>query len=262
MTLKTLAAALAISSMAACSTSPPVPEAARSQLAPTGKLRAGMNLSNTLFTLKDAASGELHGVSVDLMRELGSRLGVPVEFVVYPTPGEVADAAGANAWDVALLAIEPARAQSIAFSPPLTEIDGAYVVRKASPLRDVGQVDASGVRIAAPAKAGYELYLTRTLRNATLVRTRNLDDSISHFNDGRADAVAGLKPALLDTMARLPDGRMLEGKFMTVNHGLGTPRERAAAAEYLKAFVADVTASGFVARSIERHKVQGLSAVK
>jgi len=261
MILRYLAAAVALSSMAACSTSPAAPDAARTQLAPTGKLRAGMNLSNTLFTGKDA-SGELHGVSVDLMRELASRLGVPVEFVVYPTPGEVADDAGAGKWDVAVLAIEPARAQTIAFSPPLTEIEGAYVVRKASPLRAVGQVDASGVRIAAPNKAGYELYLTRTLRNATLVRTKNLDGSIAAFNDGSVDAVAGLKPALLDVMAKLPDGRMLEGKFMTVNHGLGTPRDRSAAADYLKAFVADVNASGFVARSIERHKIQGLSAVR
>jgi polar amino acid transport system substrate-binding protein len=261
MILKYLAAAVALSSMAACTTSPAAPDAARSQLAPTGRLRAGMNLSNTLFTTKDA-SGELRGVSVDLMRELASRLGVPVDMVVYPTPGEVADDAGAGKWDVALLAIEPARAQTIAFSPPLTEIDGAYVVRKASPLRAVGEVDASGVRIAAPDKAGYELYLTRTLRDATLVRTRNLDGSMAAFNEGRVDAVAGLKPALLDVMAKLPDGRMLDGKFMTVNHGLGVPRERTAAAEYLKAFVADVTASGFVARSIERHKVQGLSAVK
>jgi polar amino acid transport system substrate-binding protein len=261
MILKYLAAAVALSSMAACTTSPAAPDAARSQLAPTGRLRAGMNLSNTLFTTKDA-SGELRGVSVDLMRELASRLGVPVDMVVYPTPGEVADDAGAGKWDVALLAIEPARAQTIAFSPPLTEIDGAYVVRKASPLRAVGEVDASGVRIAAPDKAGYELYLTRTLRDATLVRTRNLDGSMAAFNEGRVDAVAGLKPALLDVMAKLPDGRMLDGKFMTVNHGLGVPRERTAAAEYLKTFVADVTASGFVARSIERHKVQGLSAVK
>jgi len=260
--LKYLAAALALSSMAACTTSPSVSEAARAQLAPTGKLRAGMNLGNTLFTLKDGATGELRGVSVDLIRELASRLGVPVDFVVYPTPGEVADDAGAGKWDVALLAIEQARAQTIAFSPPLTEIEGAYVVHKASALRDVGQMDAAGVRIAAPAKAGYELYLTRTLRNATLVRTKNFDESIAAFNEGRVDAVAGLKPALLDATAKLPDGRMLEGKFMTVNHGLGTPRERTAAADYLKAFVTDVNASGFVARSIERHAVKGLSAVR
>jgi polar amino acid transport system substrate-binding protein len=249
-------------SSSASAASPPISDAVRSQLAPQGKLRAGMNLGNALFTQKDAATGELRGVSVDLMRELATRLGVPVELVVHATPGEVADTAGAGTWDVAVLAIEPARAQTIAFSGPLTEIEAAYVVHKDSPLRSVAQVDAAGVRVVAPAKAGYELYLTRTLRNATLIRTKNFDASIAQFNEGAADTVAGLKPTLLDSMDKMPDGRMLEGKFMTINHGLGTPRERSAAADYLKAFVAEVTASGFVARSIERHAIRGLAAVR
>jgi polar amino acid transport system substrate-binding protein len=236
-------------------------DAVRSQLTPGGKLRAGINLGNALFTQRDAASGELRGVSVDLMRELASRLGVPVEWAVHATPGEVADSAGAGTWDVAVLAIEPARAQTIAFSPPLTEIEGACVVHKDSPLRSVAQVDASGVRVVAPAKAGYELYLTRTLRHATLVRTRNFGESMALFNEGAADVVAGLKPTLLDSMDKMPAGRMLEGKFMTINHGLGTPRDRTAAAEYLEAFVAEMNASGFVARSIERHGVRGLTAL-
>jgi len=260
--LKSLAAAIAITSVTACATAPAVSDAARAQLAPTGKLRAGMNLSNTLFMMKDPASGDLRGVSVDLMRELASRLGVPVEFVVFPRPGDVADASQANTWDAAILAIEPARAQTIAFSPAITEIEGAYVVRKDSPLRSIAEVDAAGVRISAPDKAGYELYLTRTLKSASLVRTKDNQSSINVFKEGGAEALAGLKPALLDAMPQLPDARMLEGKFMTVNHGIGTPRDRSAAAEYLKAFVADVNASGFVAKSIERHKVAGLSAVK
>jgi polar amino acid transport system substrate-binding protein len=221
-----------------------------------------MNLGNTLFTTKDAATGELRGVSVDLMRELGSRLGVPVDFVVHATPGEVADAAGSGTWDVAVLAIEQARAQKIAFSPAMTQIEATYVVRKDSPLRSAGEVDAPGIRICAPDKAGYELYLTRTLRNATLVRTKDFAASIQLFNERRVDALAGLKPALLDSIDKMPEGRMLEGKFTSVNHGLGTPRDRRAAAEYLKGFVEEINASGFVARSIERHGVQGLSAVK
>ena len=260
--LRTWSAVLALSLVSGCMTSPKVPDAARSELAPTGKLRAGMNLGNTLFTTKDAASGELRGVSVDVMRELASRLGVPVEFVVHATPGDVADASAAGTWDVAVLAIEQARAEKIAFSPAMTEIEATYVVQKNSPLQSVGQVDASGIRISAPEKAGYELYLTRTLRNATLVRTKSVQASIDLFNERRADALAGLKPALLESMGKIPDGRLLEGKFMTVNHGLGVPRERPAAAEYLKAFVEEMKASGFVARSIERHGVQGLSAVR
>lgn len=259
---RSFATALATLLIAGCATSPGVPAAARSELAPTGKLRAGMNLGNALFTTKDGATGELRGVSVDLMNELASRLGVPVDFVVYPTPGDVADAVQEGTWDVAILAIEQARAQRIAFSPAITEIDATYVVHKDSVLQSVGQVDTSGVRISAPEKAGYELYLTRTLRNAALVRTKGFLASIELFNERRVDALAGLKPALLESMDRMPDARLLDGKFMTVNHGLGTPRERRAAAEYLKAFAEEMTASGYVSRSIEMHGVQGLSAVK
>lgn len=260
--LKSFALLLAAFVMAGCATPRAVPDAARAELAPTGKLRAGMNLSNTLFTQKDAATGELRGVAVDLMRELASRLGVPLAFVVHATPGDVADAVNKNTWDVAILAIAQARAQTIAFSPPISEIEATYVVHKDSALREAAQADAAGVRIAAPAKAGYELYLTRTLRSATLVRTKNLADSIDHFNGRRVDALAGLKPILLESMGKLPDGRIVEGRFMTVNHGLSTPRTRSAAAAYLKAFAEDLNASGFVARSIERNGVQGLGPVK
>lgn len=237
-------------------------DAARSQLAPTGKLRAGMNLGNALFTQKDAAGGELKGVSVDLMRELAARLQVPVEFVMYATPGQVADAAGTNAWDAAILAIEPARAERIAFSPPMTEIEATYLVPQGSALHSVAQVDATGVRIAAPEKAGYELYLSRTLRNATLVRTKPGPEAMELFNARKVDALAGLRPALLESMGRTPDARLLEGNFMIVNHGMATPRDRQAAAAYLTAFVDEMKAGGFIARSIERNGVKGLAAAK
>lgn len=262
MIVRTIVAAMALGVVAGCAGRPAVPEAARTDLAPTGKLRGGMNLSNTLFTKKDATSGEIYGVSVDLMRELAARLGVPVEFVVYATPGEVADASDRNAWDVAVLAIEQARAKTIAFSPAMTEIEATYVVHRNSPLRTAAQVDAAGVRIAAANKAGYELYLTRTLRSATLVRPASFAASVDLFNQKGADALAALKPALLDSMSKLPDARMVEGNFMIVNHGLGTPVQRTAGAAYLKVFVEEMIASGFIARSIERHGIQGLSAVK
>jgi polar amino acid transport system substrate-binding protein len=196
------------------------------------------------------------------MRELASRLGVPLDLVIYATPGNVADAVNKGTWDVAILAIAEARAQTIAFSPALSEIEATYVVHKDSAIKSVGQVDASGIRIAASEKAGYELYLTQTLRNATLTRPKGFQASLVVFNERRADALAGLRPTLLEAMDKMPDARLLAGNFMTVNHGLGIPRERRAAAEYLKAFVEEMNASGFVARSIERHRVQGLSAVK
>ena len=260
--LRSFATALAIFLVTGCTTPQGVPDAIRSDLAPNGRLRAGMNLGNALFTTKDPTTGELRGVSVDLMRELASRLGVPVDFVIHATPGDVADASERGTWDVAVLAIEQTRAEKIAFSPAMTEIEATYVVHKDSVLQSAGQVDTAGIRISAAEKAGYELFLTRTLRNATIVRTKGFRASVDLFNERRADALAGLKPALLESMDRMPDARILEGKFMTVNHGLGTPRDRLVAAEYLKAFVNEVNASGFVTRSIARHGVQGLSALK
>ena len=234
---------------------------AKAELAPTGKLRAGMNLTNTLFTQKDA-KGQLYGVAVDVMNELGARLGVPVEMVVHPSPGLVADAVNKNTWDVAVLAIEATRAQTISFSPPISAIEATYVVRKDSPLRSVEQVDSSGVRIAAPAKAGYELYLRTVLKNAKLVDSKDLQGSIDMINDRKAEAMAALKPMLIDSMPQMPDARLLDGRFMTVNHGLSTSRGKSAADEYLKQFVQELNASGFIARSIERHGIKGLSPVK
>jgi len=254
-TLVLLAAGCATSHSAA-------PDAARADLAPTGKLRAGMNLGNALFTTKDAATGELRGVSVDLMRELASRLGVPVEFVMYGTPGQVADAVGQGAWDVAILAIEPARAKTISFSPAMTQIEATYLVPEDSRLTSVGQVDTAGIRIAAPAKAGYELYLARTLGHAELVSTKNLAEAMELFNHRKVDALAGLRPALLEGRQKTPRARLLEGNFMIVNHGMAIPLGRAAGAEYLKAFVQEMVATGFIARSIERNGVKGLSAVR
>ena len=260
--LKSIAMALTMTLITGCATSPVVSDSARSELAPTGKLRAGINLGNMLFTSKDAATGQLSGVSIDVMRELASRLGVPVDLVIYATPGDVADASEKGAWDVAILAIEPARAKTITFSPAMTEIDATYVVHKDSALRSAEQADAAGIRIAAPEKAGFELYLTRVLRNATLIRTKGSQAAIDLFNQRGADALAGLKPMLLETVDTLPDARLLDGKFMTVNHGLGIPRDRPAAAAYLKGFVEEIVTSGFIARSIARNGVKGIAAVQ
>lgn len=250
-----------------CAMTSTVPDTtARAELAPTGTLRAGMNLGNTLFTGQDKATGELRGVSVDVMRELAARLGVPLALVVHATPGEVADAADKNTWDVAILAIEQARAEKIAFSPAMTEIEATYMVHRDSKFQSVADVDTAGTRISVAEKAGYELYLTRVLRHASLVKVKGFTAAMELFNAGGADALAGLKPSLLDALAqmpevRMPEVRMLPGTFMTVNHGLGTPRPRPLAAQYLKSFVEDVNASGFVAASIARHQVQGLAAV-
>lgn len=260
--LKAMVATLTAVLFAGSATAQSASDAARAELAPTGKLRAGMNLDNTHLTTKDSATGELSGVSVDIMRELASRIGVEVEFVVHNTPGQVAESAQKGAWDVAMLAIEQSRAETINFSPPLTEMEATYAVRKDLGLEAIEQVDASGIRIAAPDKSGYERYLTRVLQNATLVRTQNIPASVELFNAGGADALAGLRPILLGAMNSMPEARLLDGKFMTVNHGLGVPLGHDAAAEYLQIFVRELIESGFVARSIEQHGIAGLLPVR
>jgi polar amino acid transport system substrate-binding protein len=233
---------------------------ALSQLAPTGALRAGVNLGNTLY-MSRATTGELSGIAVDVMRELAARLRVPLDLVVHATPGDVADAVDQGTWDVAVLAIEPSRTR-LAFSPPLTDIEATYAVQDASPWQSADQLDAPGVRLSAAEKTGYEGYLSRTLRHATLVRTKGIQASIDLVQEGAADAVAGLKPMLLDALAARPGLRLVQGHFMVVNHGLATALGRPAAADYLRGFVADLQASGFIARAIECHGVRGVAPAR
>ncbi len=233
---------------------------AKKALAPTGKLRAGMNIGNNLFTRQNE-TGQLYGVSVDLMQELANRLGVPLQMVVYNQPGQVADDVGNDVWDVAILAIEKTRAKTILFSPAMTEIEAGYVVHQNSDFQLAEQVDSSGVKIAAPEKAGYELYLSHALKNASLVRTKSFASSLELFNHDQVDAVAGLKPNLIEFMHQLPMGKLLQGNFMTVNHGFSVALGRVDAAAYLANFVKDLIESGFVGRSITNHQIKGLKAI-
>ena len=233
---------------------------AKKALAPTGKLRAGMNIGNNLFTRQNE-TGQLYGVSVDLMQELANRLGVPLQMVVYNQPGQVADDVGNDVWDGAILAIEKTRAKTILFSPAMTEIEAGYVVHQNSDFQLAEQVDSSGVKIAAPEKAGYELYLSHALKNASLVRTKSFASSLELFNHDQVDAVAGLKPNLIESMHQLPMGKLLQGNFMTVNHGFSVALGRVDAAAYLANFVKDLIESGFVGRSITNHQIKGLKAI-
>jgi polar amino acid transport system substrate-binding protein len=234
---------------------------AQQALAPTGKLRAGMNIGNNLFTRQNEA-GELFGVSVDLMQELAKSLDVPLEMVVYQQPGQVADDAVNDKWDVAILAIEKTRAQTILFSPGMTEIEAGYVVQQNSRFESAAQVDSNGIKIAAPEKAGYERYLMTTLKNASIVHTQNLAGSLELFNQNQVDAVAGLKPNLIESMHLLPTGKLLQGNFMTVNHGFSVPLGRVDAAAYLEKFVKQLIEKNFIDSSIKKHQIIGLTAIQ
>jgi len=234
---------------------------AQQALAPTGKLRAGMNIGNNLFTRQNEA-GELFGVSVDLMQELAKSLDVPLEMVVYQQPGQVADDAVNDKWDVAILAIEKTRAQTILFSPGMTEIEAGYVVQQNSRFESAAQVDSNGIKIAAPEKAGYERYLMTTLKNASIVHTQNFAGSLALFNQNQVDAVAGLKPNLIESMHQLPTGKLLQGNFMTVNHGFSVPLGRVDAAAYLEKFVKQLIEKNFIDSSIKKHQIIGLTAIQ
>ena len=227
-------------------------------VAPTGKLRAAINFDNPVLATRDA-SGEPGGVSVDLARELARRLGLSIECVPYFAAGKVVEGVEAGAWDICFLAIDPVRAEQILFTPPYVVIEGAYLVTEGSPLHDNVEVDRPGVRLLVSAGSAYDLFLSRTIRHATLVRIVAAKDVVDVFVAQKLDVAAGVRPALEADARRVPGLRLLPGRFMAINQAMGTPRGREVAAAYLRTFIEDMKASGFVARSLERNRVEGAS---
>jgi polar amino acid transport system substrate-binding protein len=236
----------------------PIPASAKSELTPSGKLRVGINYGNFLLVTRHSDT-EYTGIAVDLGREVGKRLGVEVEFVPFATAGKLADAVKASAWDVAFLGNEPQRAAEIAFSPAYLEIEAGYLVPAGSPIKTMAEVDRKGVRIATAVNSAYDLYLTRNIKNATLVRANAIQGSYDAFVKDKLEVLSGLKPRLLDDVKTLPGSRILEGRFTVVQQSVGTPQGRPAAAGYLAEFAKEVKTSGFVAQAIARHKVRGVT---
>jgi polar amino acid transport system substrate-binding protein len=232
--------------------------AAKSELAPTGKLRVGINYGNFLLVTRHSDT-EYTGIAVDLGRELGRRLGATVELVPFATAGKLADAVKSGAWDVAFLGNEPQRAGDIAFSPPYLEIEATYLVPASSKIRSIDEVDRPGVRIATAVNSAYDLYLSRNLKHATLVRANAIQGSYDVFVKDKLEVLSGLKPRLVADAETLPGSRVLEGRFTVVQQSVGTPQGRPAAANYLSEFAKDVKTSGFVAEAIARHKVRGVT---
>jgi polar amino acid transport system substrate-binding protein len=233
--------------------------AARTELAPTGKLRVGINHGNFLLVTPGSSATDPRGVAPDIARELGRRLGVTVEFSKFETAGALGDAVRTGAWDVAFLGAEPQRATEIAFTAAYLEIPATYIVPAGSPIRTFADVDREGVRIAVAEKSAYELYLSRNIKHAKLVLTKGIDASFDAFVKDKLEVLSGLRPRLISDLTKLPGARMLDGQFTAVQQAVGTPKARQAAAAYLKAFVEDVKASGFVAEAITRNGSQGVS---
>ena len=231
----------------------------RSELAPSGTLRAGINLANFLLVTGRTAGGDPEGVAPDMAAEIARRLDVPIAYVPFDTPSELADAAAGDVWDIGLIGAEPARAETIAFTAAYTEIEATYLVPPGSALREIADVDQEGVRIAVARGSAYDLFLSRSLERAELVRSSGLDGSFDLFAREKLEALAGLRPRLLSDVERLPGARILDGRFTAVQQAVGTPRPRERGAAFLREVVEDAKASGLVQGFIDRHGVRGLS---
>jgi polar amino acid transport system substrate-binding protein len=221
-------------------------------LAPSGTLRAALNFGNTVLVQRGENGGEPRGITPALAREMARRLGVSLKFVPFEQAGLVFDAlkADPNAWDVSFLAIDPKRASEISFTAPYVQIDGVYVVRKDSPAKSGEELDRDGTCIAAGKDSAYDLFLTRNLKNAKLVRGQGLKETLALFLRDRLDALAGVKQQMVDVVKNNPGLRLVPGRFMTIEQAMGMPKGREAGAHYLHAFVEEMKATGFVAKAL------------
>lgn len=237
-------------------------DAAIAALAPTGTLRAGINLSNFLLVTGRSDEGDPVGVSPDMARALADTLGVGVELHRYKTPAALADDAPNDAWDIGNIGAEPQRAAVIDFTAAYCEIECTYLVPAGSDITSIDQVDQPGHKIASADRSAYGLWLDNNIRHAELFQATGLDGAVEAFLDHDCDALAGLRPGLGATAEQLPGSRLLEGRFTAVQQAMGTPKGRdQAGIDYLKAFVEAAKASGFVADAITRHGVEGRLSV-
>jgi len=238
-----------------------MPQEVVSELAPTGVLRAAINMGNFLLVTGRTSAGDPEGVAPDMAREIASQLGVPVAYVPYARPGELADAAGSGVWDIGLIGAEPQRAEKIAFTPAYVEIEATYLVPAGSPLQTIADVDKRGRRVAVTARSAYGLWLENNYKEGELLQFDNAEAALKAFDGEKLDAYAGLRPGLIDLQKARPGSRILDGQFTAVQQAVGTARSNAAGATFLRDFVEEAKKSGLVAGLIEKHKVTGRLSV-
>jgi polar amino acid transport system substrate-binding protein len=250
--MRTLAALglLLVPALAYAETIPVTPDAAiLHDLAPTGTLRAAINLGNPV--LAQAGPDGPAGVSVDLARALAARLGVPVAFVTFPGAGTVSGSARSGSWDICLLAIDPKRAEGIAFTAPYVLIAGSYLVPAGSPIRSLEAVDRDGVRVSVGRGSAYDLFLSRSLKHATLVRAPTSAEAVTAFARDGLEVAAGVEQPLAAYAAAHPEVRLLPGHFMEIPQAMGLPVGRPAGAAYLADFLTGAKRDGLVRRDLE-----------
>ena len=224
-------------------------------------LQVGINLGNILLVTGKKPNGDPEGIAPDMAAGIAEKLGIAVKFNTFATPGEVADAAERGEWDIGLIAIEPKRAEVIDFCNAYVQIEATYLVPDASPFQKVEDVDAPGVKIAVSERAAYDLYLSRTLKNAELHRAKGLPGAFELFKKEKLDALAGLVPALRDNAADMPGTRLLPGRYTSVKQAIGTRHGKPALKAVVQAFIAEAISSGRVQSLIDKHGVTGKLAV-
>ena len=235
-----------------CVTADVVPYDVVRELAPTGKLRAAINFGNGVLAQKDPQTGEARGVSVDLAREVARRAGIPLEIVPYDAAGKVSADATSNRWDIAFVARDPDRAKDIDFTAPYVIIEGTYVVTQDSPLHTVQDVDRDGIRVAVGRGSAYDLFLSRSLKHAQLVRTPTSPEAPELFVREKLDAAAGVRQQLQSAARQHPGLRIMQDRFMAIEQAMALPRGRPQAARYLRDFIDEMKASGFVQQSLDK----------
>lgn len=229
--------------------------AASADLAPTGKIRAGINYGNAVLAQRNETTGELTGVAVDLARELGRKSALPVELVAFPSAGQMVAALKNGAWDVAFLAAEPGRAGDIGFTAPHLIIEGTYLVPPGSAIKTCAEVDRAGMCIGVATGSAYDLFLSRNIKNAKFVRAADTDSTFQLILEKKVDVVAGVRQALVANSSKLPGSRVLDDRFMAIEQAAGMPNGRDQGLRYLREFIEEMKASGFVERSLKNSGV-------
>lgn len=225
--------------------------------APTGRLRASINVGNPILASRDDAGGA-RGVSVDLARAFADRLAVDVELCIFASAGESVEAVAADKADIGFFAVDPQRGASIAFTAPYVLIEGCYLVRDGSPLQSNDEVDREGTTVMVGKGSAYDLYLSRSLQRATILRAPTSPAVVDSFLSENADVAAGVRQQLEADAQRHGGLRLLPGRFMEIRQAMGVPKSRGEqAAQTLASFVEEMKASGFVADALRRHGING-----
>ncbi|RUP29873.1 MAG: transporter substrate-binding domain-containing protein [Curvibacter sp.] len=237
-------------------------EAVRAELAGAGRLRVAINFGNPILASRGERPGAPRGVSVDLAQEVARRLQLPVDWVELDAAGRAVEALRARQVDLGFVAIDPLRGADLDYTPPYVIIEGAYLVRSESPLIANDQVDRPGNRVVVGRGSAYDLYLSRALQQARLVRAPTSPAVVDQFLAEGMEVAAGVRQQLQADMARLtatgaPALRLLPGRFMVIEQAMAVPKGRPAAQAWLRAFIEEMKASGFVADSLRRHGIDG-----